>query len=138
MTIKSSAGMTQAQVQAMMNSTVGAPNAVASPVFATAYQAADPTKPAFINVLVGLAASVNIGSVSNTAELVIGSTSAVSAGTGFLADTYRTDLSVTLINISLTARQALKAIIPAGWFWAIRRTVGTDMSIVSAFDQAMT
>lgn len=110
-----------------------------TPSFATAYQAVDPTKPAMITVIVDLTTTVAVGAPqANTVELIIGPTSAVAAGSGTLADTYRSDLSVTLISLGFTGRQKVFALLPVGYFWAIRRTSGTGITIVSAFDQTVT
>lgn len=111
------------------------PRAVA---FATAYQATDPTKPAFVRITIDLTTTVGIGTPqANTAELVVGPTNAVAGGTGSIEDTYRSDLTVTLISLGVTGRQALKAVVPVGYWFAIRRTVGTGITVVSASDQAL-
>lgn len=121
-------------------------NIVSAPVsrslsFATAYQASNIAKPANLTVIIQLATSIAIGSVSNTVQLWIGPAADVTSGSGgtstALADTFRCDLSVTLITLSNTTRQALKAVIPVGYYFAILRTVGTDMTISSAYDQAV-
>lgn len=118
-------------------------NAWGSPVtrtvaLATAYQASTPAKPAVVTIIVESIVTVGIGTPStNTLELIMGATNAVSGGTGTLADTYRLDLSVTLISLGLTGRQKLTCNLPAGWYFAVRRTVGTGASIVSAFDQTV-
>lgn len=119
-----------------------APTAIGTPntrtvAFATAYQATNVAKPAVVSIIIECVTSISIGSAANTVELIIGSTNAVASGTGTLADTYRSDLSVTLISLNFTGRQALQTLIPAGWYFAVRRTVGTGMSVISAFDQAV-
>lgn len=123
--------------QFLAHNVVGAPNAL-SLAFSTAYQATNPAKPAFVHITVDLTTTVAVGSPqANTCELVVGSTNAVASGTGSIEDTYRSDLSVTLISLGFTGRQSLKAIIPVGYWYAIRRTVGTGITIVSASDQAI-
>jgi hypothetical protein len=119
-------------------STVSAPNA-RTLSFATAYQATDTSKPAFVNVIVDCTTTVSLGSAqANTVELIIGPTNGVASGTGTLADTFRSDLSVSIIiSLGWTGRQSLKAVIPAGYYFAVRRTVGTGMTIVSATDQSL-
>lgn len=118
-------------------------NAFGAPVarslsFATAYQASTPAKPALVTVIVDLTTTVAVGTPqANTAELIVGSTTGVASGTGTLADTYRNDLTVTLISLGFTGRQKLQASVPAGYYFAIRRTVGTGITIVSAFDQTV-
>lgn len=115
---------------------ISAPN-TRSVSLATAYQCTDSTKPCFVTIIIDLALSISIGSAANTVELIIGPTNGVAGGTGTLADSWRNDLSVTLITINLTARQKLAANLPAGYYFAVRRTVGTGMSIASAFDQVV-
>jgi len=140
MNLKSGGGLSSSQVNDQIMACMCAmvqPPVARSLLFDMAYQASDPTKPTAISIVVGLVTNITIGSASNTAELVIGATSAVSSGTGVLADTFRNDLSVTLITIGLTQRQKLMAFIPAGYFFAVRRTVGTGISIISAYDQAL-
>lgn len=106
--------------------------------FATAYQASNPAKAANVVILVNLTLTVSVGAPqANTAELIIGPTNAVAAGTGDLADIWESDLTVTIISLGFTGRQSLRAMIPAGYYFAIRRTVGTGISIISAFDQQL-
>jgi hypothetical protein len=104
---------------------------------ATAYQATTPAKPALLTIIMDLAAGISIGTVSNTVELIIGSTNAVAGGTGTLADSWRNDLTVTLISITINSRQTLRCNLPANWYFAVRRTVGTGMTVAAAFDQAV-
>ncbi len=105
---------------------------------ATAYQATDTTKPAFVTVILECVATVGIGSpAANTVEMIIGSTNAVASGTGTLADAFRSDLSVTLISLGWTGRQSLRANLPINWYFAIRRTAGTGCSISSSYDQGL-
>lgn len=109
-----------------------------TPSFATAYRATDPSMPALVSIIVELVTTISVGvPKANTVELIVGPTNAVAGGTGTLADTYRSDLTVTLISLGFTARQKVIALLPTGWYWAIRRTVGSDISIVSAFDQTV-
>lgn len=104
---------------------------------ATAYQASDPTKPAFVTVIVDLALSISIGSADNAVELIIGPTNAVAGGTGLLADRWRNNLSVTLITLTFNGTQKLSAALPIGYYFAVRRVTGTGITISSAFDQAV-
>lgn len=107
--------------------------------FATAYQASTPAKAAVVSVIIDCTTTITVGSPqANTVELIIGPTNAVASGTGTLADTFRSDLSVSiLISLGWTGRQALQCMLPAGYYFAVRRTVGTGMTIVSAFEQAL-
>lgn len=119
-------------------------NAFGAPVtrslsLATAYQASTSAKPALVSVEIECVATATLGSAqANTIELIIGSTNGVASGTGTKADTFRSDLSVSIIiSLAFTGRQFLKACLPAGWYFAVRRTVGTGMTISSAFDQTV-
>lgn len=118
--------------------------AVGAPVtrtlsFATAYQASTSTKPANVSIIIDCTTTVALGSAqANTVELIIGATNAVASGTGTLADTFRSDLSVSIIiSLGFTGRQALQCTLPIGYYFAVRRTVGTGMTIISAFDQVL-
>lgn len=118
-------------------SIISAPN-TRSLSLATAYQATDNTKPAFVTAILECVVSVGVGSPqANTVELVIGSTNAVASGTGTLADAFRSDLSVTLISLGWTGRQSVRANLPIGWYFAVRRTAGTGCTISSAYDQGL-
>lgn len=106
--------------------------------FATAYQAANSAKPAIISVLIDTTVTVGIGApTTNTVEMITGPTNAVAGGTGALTDRYRNDLSVTLISLGFTGSNKLTAFLPAGYWFAVRRTVGTGSSVNSAFEQAV-
>lgn len=136
-------GPLQAQYTAFIDSAFAAHNIISdvnarSIAFATAYQATNPAKPAFLKIIIDLTTTVGIGSPqANTVELIIGPTNAVAGGTGTVEDTYRSDLSVTLISLGFTGRQALQGILPVGYWWAVRRTAGTGISIISATDRTL-
>ncbi len=116
---------------------VGTPNA-RTISFATAYQATDPARACFFKALLQLATTVGVGSPSaNTVELVVGPTSAVASGTGDVADRFRQDINLTLISLQLTAENAVQALVPAGHYFAVRRTSGTGITILSASDRAL-
>lgn len=118
-------------------SIISAPN-TRSLSLATAYQATDNTKPAFVTVVLECVVSVGVGSPqANTVEMIIGSTNAVASGTGTLADAFRSDLSVTLISLGWTGRQSIRANLPVAWYFAVRRTAGTGCTISSAIDQSL-
>lgn len=107
--------------------------------FATAYQATDNTKPAMVGVEIECVVTVSLGSpTANTVELIIGSTNAVASGTGTKVDTMKSDLSVSiLLSLGFTNRQFLQASLPAGYYFAARRTSGTACTVQSAFDQSV-
>lgn len=107
---------------------------------ATAYQASNPAKPALVSILINLTGTIAIGTVANTIQLWVGPTAA-SVTTPFtgatVADGWRNDLTVTLISITVNGQQKLQAMIPAGYWFAAARSVGTGTTIASAFDQVM-
>lgn len=122
------------------------PVAVAGPAvrtlaLATAYQAADNTAPAVITVNLSSQSSVSLGgAVNNEGEVVIGATNAVAGGTGSKIGDYKNNLGGTLIlglNLSHTQGQSFSFALPAGWYFAIRQTVGSGLTIISAFDQKL-
>ncbi len=106
----------------------------------TAYQASDPTKPAFVTITLASTASLTLsGGTSNTAQIVIGSTNAVASGTGSTVGGYaNSQTGGVVVGVSLNANSTISETIalPAGWYFAIRQTAGT-VSISSAFDQSV-
>lgn len=122
-------------------STVGTPNA-RTPVFGTAYQATDNTKPSFVSAMIDAAYTVTVAStLSDTVELRIGPVqTTVANGTGGTAvATFRASLTgiALVIGLGLGQRNQLSALLPAGWWWAIRRVAGTTATITSATDQSL-
>lgn len=121
--------------------TIGSPNA-RTPAFATAYQATDNTKPGFISAMIDTAYTVTvIGTQADTVELRIGPVAAqVAAGTGgFVAATYRASVTgiALVIGLGIGQRNQISALLPAGWWWSLRRTAGTAATITSASDQSL-
>ncbi len=107
---------------------------------ATAYQATSSSLPAIVTVNLNSTAGLTIGGgTTNTADVVIGATSAVASGTGTIIGRYANTLTGTLIvglAVNTTSGASVTFALPAGWFFAIRQTAGT-ISITSAFDQSM-
>ena len=118
---------------------VGPPN-TRSVSLATAYQATDPTKPAMVTISVTSTAGLTLGGgTTNSADLLIGATSAVATGTGTAIGKYLSSLTGTLvigvaINNGQTTTYTLP--LPAGWYFAVRQTSGS-VSVVNAFDQSI-
>lgn len=106
---------------------------------ATAYQGTDPTKITFVGIAVTCSATIALGSAqTNTIELRIGPTNAVSSGGGAQADVFGSSLSVSvIISIGWTGQQVLKAQLPIGYYFAVNRVAGTGCSVTSAFDQTV-
>lgn len=121
--------------------TIGSPNA-RTPVFGTAYQATDNTKPSFISVMIDTAYTVTVAStLADTVELRIGPVqTTVANGTGgFVAATFRASVTgiALVIGLGIGQRNQLTSLLPTGWWWALRRTAGTTATITSATDQSL-
>lgn len=116
---------------------------VVSPAFGTAYPATVPSKPSFISAMIDTAYTVTVATtVADTVELRIGPNQAqVAAGTGssVAVATFRSSLTgiALAIGLGMGQRGQLSALLPTGWFWALRRTQGTNATITSATDQAI-
>ena len=108
---------------------------------ATAYQATDPTKPAMVTVSLQSTSSFSlIGISNNEGSILVGSTNAVASGTGSAVGVYKNNLGGGLVvGVSVTSQAAntYTFALPAGWYFSIRQTAGTGLSIVSAFDQTV-
>lgn len=120
---------------------VSSPNAV-TPVFGTAAQATDPTKPSFVSAMIDTVYSITVaGTMADTVELRIGPTQAtVANGTGGAAvATFRASLTgiALTIGLGLGQRNQLSAMLPTAWYYALRRVAGTTATISSASDQSI-
>lgn len=120
---------------------LGSPNTL-TPAFGTAYAATNPAKPATISAMIETSYTITvIGVQQDTVELRIGPVQAtVANGTaGTAVATFRTSLTGIALTVGLanSQRNQLTAFLPAGWFWALRRVVGTTATIQGAFDQAV-
>jgi hypothetical protein len=121
--------------------TVGAPNP-RTPAFGTAYQATDPSKPSFISAMIDVAYTVTVASTqADAVELRIGPVQAtVANGTGGTAvATFRSSLTgiALAIGLGIGERAQLSGLMPAGWYFALRRIAGTTATINSATDQSL-
>lgn len=118
---------------------IGTPNARTLSL-ATAYQATDTAKSAFVTVTLSSTAALTlIGGQTQTAQIVIGSTNAVAGGTGTAISTVNNSQTGTVVvGIALNAGQTVSYTVPlpTGWFFAVRQTSGT-VSIASAYDQSL-
>lgn len=119
---------------------VGAPN-TRSMSLATAYQCTDNTKPCLFTITLQAQSSISLsGAVNNEGQVLIGSTNAVASGTGTPVGRYANNLGGTLvIGLNLTSAQAnsYSIVVPAGWYIASRQTAGSGLTVVAAYDQAM-
>lgn len=107
----------------------------------TAYQANTNTKPAVLTITLTSSAALTLGGGSTfAADLVVGPTNAVAGGTGFVLASYLNSLTGTLvigvaINNGQTVSYSLP--LPTGWWFAVRQTAGTGISVASAYDQSL-
>lgn len=107
---------------------------------ATAYQCTDPTKPCAVTINLTSTANFSLsGGTTNSASVVIGSTSAVASGTGTILGKYSNSVTGTIavgLNLNSAAASPITVVIPTGGFLAVLQTSGT-VTISSGFDQAM-
>lgn len=119
--------------------TVGTPTSRALSL-ATAYQATNNAKAAFVTVNLTSSASLSIATgTTNTAEIVIGSTVGVASGTGSLMGPYLNSLTGTLVvglAVNTGSTTSYTLMLPAGWYFAVRQTAGS-VTIASAYDQSI-
>lgn len=108
---------------------------------ATAYQALDPTKPAFITVNLTSTAALSLaGGTTCTADLVIGPSNAVAGGTGTALEKYANTLTGALVvglAVNTQGATPLTFMLPVGYFFALRQTGAGAVSITSAFEQSI-
>lgn len=118
-------------------SSFGTPNSRALAA-ATAYQATDTAKPAIVNINLNSSASLSLsGGTTNTADVVIGSTSGVASGTGTVICRYANTNTGALtigLNLSTVSGTTCSFALPAGWFFAWRITAGV-VTVPLAYDQ---
>lgn len=147
MSIKAAAAVSPAAMIAVlspvMDAAIAAADTIGPPVvrtlaLATAFQASDPTKPAYVTINLTSVANLTLAvGTTNTADIVIGATAAVATGVGTVIGKYRNSLTGTLIvglGINTDSAVTILLPLPAGWFFAIRQTGGAVV-ITSAFDQ---
>lgn len=114
-----------------------------TPVIGTPQQAADPSKAAFISVMIEAAYTVTLASTqSDTVELRIGSSSTnllrTSTPTGKVVASFKASLTGILASVGtgIIQRNQLVAELPIGWYWGLRRVAGSVAAVVSATEQA--
>lgn len=120
------------------------PSAFGSPstrtvALATAYQCATPAKPCLVTLTLQAQSAISLaGASNNEGAITLGSTNAVASGTGTNIVSYKNNLGGGLVvGLNLTSLQAnsYTVAIPANWYFAVRQTAGTGLTVVSAFDQ---
>lgn len=109
--------------------------------FGTAYRPADTTKPYRVSVMIDATYTVAVaGTVGDTCELWIGSAATVATTGGTKCDTWRGALTgiLTLVGAGVGMRSPIEALVPAGWYFAVRRAAGTTATIPEAYTQLLT
>jgi len=121
---------------------IGTPVTKGALTLATAYQATDNTKPTLVTLSITSTSSISLSGTSNNEGAIwIGSTNAVASGTGTRLAEYKNSLGGGLVvglTITTAQTQPYSFVLPIGWYYAVRQTVGTGMTVVSAFDQSLT
>lgn len=108
---------------------------------ATAYQCTVNTAPCILTFTVTSTASFSLLSgVTNTADVVIGTTSGVATSGGVAVGKYSNSITATLaigINAATVANTTYTLNMPAGAFMAIRQTGGTVTIVNSSVEQTV-
>lgn len=119
--------------------TPGAPAAMTI-AFATAYQVADPTKAAHINIMLESNYVTTVaGTSADEIEVRIGPTNGVATGSGTQVATWKTSLTgISLtVGLGLIQRNPVAFMLPIGWYFAVRRISGTTATISSTLAQPL-
>lgn len=108
---------------------------------ATAYQCTDTAKPCVITVALSSSASLSLsGGTTVIGEVRIGSSNSVANGGGTAVGAYKNSLTGSLtvgLNIQTDSYGTITVAVPAGWFFAVRQTSGSGLTIVSTFEQSV-
>ncbi|WP_314421835.1 hypothetical protein [Pseudescherichia vulneris] len=110
----------------------------------TAYRATDLTKPHFLSVMIDVTYTVTLAStMSDTVEMWVGPDAAGVTSGGATAKrvaSFRSALTGIAVSIGMSAgdRGQLTWLVPAGHYFALRRTAGTRATIAEAFLQPLT
>lgn len=100
---------------------------------ATAYQCSDNTKPCLLTVTLTSTASITLtAGTTNTADVVIGTTSGIATSGGTRIAQYSNSLTGSLVvgaNINTASNSTYTISMPAGGFFAMRQTAGTGGAV---------
>lgn len=108
--------------------------------FATAYQAPDITKSAFLSVMIETAYTVTVaGGQTDEVEVRIGTDNTVATGGGARVGTFKTSLTGILgtVGMGTSDRGQIAVMLPPGWFFSVRRLAGTIATINATFVQTL-
>lgn len=127
-------------------SATGTPLNVSAPTarslsLATDYQCLDNSKACVITINLTSTASLSVsGGTTVVGEVRLNSTTGASMGNGTAVGAYKNSLTGTLtvgLNIQTDSYNAITVVVPPGYYFAIRQTTGTGLSIVSTYDQVI-
>jgi hypothetical protein len=112
----------------------GTPAASGGLALATAFQAANNAKQAFITLILESTSTSTLlaSTMSNEASIYIDSTNGVATTGGTKVGTYKNDVANTLaLGLTTTQKiaQSISFVLPVGWYYAIRQTAGTGISV---------
>lgn len=107
---------------------------------ATAYQASDPTKAAYITLTIECTATQSLA-VGETCEGEVrsGPTNAVASGGGMVVGKYKNAVggSLSLGNLNVTNMNTISILLPPGHYFAVHQTAGDGMQAAQTADQAV-
>lgn len=131
---KGDAGSTGPQGSAGVGLSPGSPSAI-STSFGTGTRPSDITKPYMVAITLEAIYSISVaGTVGDTCELWIGAASNVGTTGGSLVESWGASLTgiLTLVGAGMRSRGCLRAMVPAGYYFAVRRTLTGTATIQSA------
>ena len=129
-----SAGATGAQGATGVGLSPGTPSAIAV-TFGTGTRPTDTTKAYLVSVTIEATYSISVaGTVGDTCELWVGPANTVGTTGGSLVESWGASLTgiLTLVGAGMRARGCVRAMVPAGYYFAVRRTLSGTATIQSA------
>lgn len=112
----------------------GTPTAI-SVSFGTATRPTDTTKAYSVSVTIEATYSISVaGTVGDTCEIWVGPLNTVGTTGGALVESWGASLTgiLTLVGAGMRARGTVRAVVPAGYYFAVRRTLTGTATIQSA------
>lgn len=127
-------GATGAQGATGVGLSPGTPSAI-TVAFGTGTRPTDTTKPYLVSVTIEATYSISVaGTVGDTCELWVGPLNTVGTTGGSLVESWGASLTgiLTLVGAGMRAKGCVRAMVPAGYYFAVRRTLSGTASIQSA------
>lgn len=128
------AGATGAQGATGVGLSPGTPSAI-SVAFGTGTRPTDTTKPYLVSITIEATYSISVaGTVGDTCELWVGPANTVGTTGGSLVESWGASLTgiLTLVGAGMRARGCVRAMVPAGYYFAVRRTLTGTATVHSA------